>query len=306
MNQGIQKRDKAIHYSGKVRDIYIEDHQIFIVVSDRISAFDVVLPRMIPYKGAVLNGISTYFLDNTRTIVPNWLISSPNSHCCYGHYAPTIPIEVIVRGYLAGSMWRAYEKGERVFCGNRLPDGLRNNQRLDHPIITPTTKAAAGHDEDTSTEEILQAGILSATDWNLIQEYAFKLFDFGSNHAAKQDLILVDTKFEFGRKSDGTIILIDEILTPDSSRYYIAENYQERFEKGENPIQLSKEFVRQWLISENFMGRDGDHIPEMSDEWVLAISEKYIELYAKLLGKTFVKESQGFDLQTIQNIYDSL
>jgi phosphoribosylaminoimidazole-succinocarboxamide synthase len=293
------------YYKGKVRDVYTKGDYIFIVVSDRISAFDVVLPAPIPYKGAVLNGISTFFLQQTKDIVPNWLIETPNSHVAFGYLAPTIPIEVIVRGYISGSMWRAYEAGERMFCGNILPDGLKNNQKLDTPIITPTTKAAAGHDENTSEEEILNNGILNKADWDLIKKYSFDLFNFGSQYASTKNLILVDTKFEFGRKKDGQIILIDEILTPDSSRYFIAESYQEKFDNGDSPSQLSKEFVRQWLIENNFMGRDGDAIPEMSTAWITEISEKYISLYNKLIERSFTKESKEFNLDKIQSAYDS-
>ena len=293
------------YYKGKVRDVYTKGDYIFIVVSDRISAFDVVLPAPIPYKGAVLNGISTFFLQQTKDIVPNWLIETPNSHVAFGYLAPTIPIEVIVRGYISGSMWRAYEAGERNFCGIQLPDGLKNNQKLDAPIITPTTKAGAGHDENTSEEEILNQGIVSSEEWSLIKKYAYDLFDFGTRYAASKNLILVDTKFEFGKRKDGEIILIDEILTPDSSRYFIAESYQEKFDKGESPSQLSKEFVRQWLIENNFMGRESDAIPEMSAAWIKEISEKYILLYNKLIEPSFIKESKEFNLDKIQSAYDS-
>jgi phosphoribosylaminoimidazole-succinocarboxamide synthase len=292
------------HYSGKVRDVYTRGEYIFIIVSDRISAFDVILPETIPYKGAVLNGISTFFLSQTEDIVPNWLIDAPNSHFCYGHNAPTIPLEVIVRGYISGSMWRAYEQGERVFCGNILPDGLKNNQKLSEPIITPTTKAAEGHDENISEEELLNQEIIYRTDWELIKKYAFALFEFGSNYAASKNLILVDTKFEFGRKKSGEIILIDEILTPDSSRYFIADTYLDKFNSSQTPDQLSKEFVRQWLIENNFMGRDGDAIPIMNKEWIETISNKYINLYNKLIEPKFVKESSEFDLNKIQQQYD--
>lgn len=294
------------HYSGKVRDVYTKEDYIFIIVSDRISAFDVILPETIPYKGAVLNGISTFFLRQTKDLIPNWLIDSPNSHFCYGHNAPTIPLEVIVRGYISGSMWRAYETGERVFCGNILPEGLKNNQKLPQPIITPTTKAVAGHDENISEKEILEQNIISKSDWDLIKKYAFSLFEFGTNYAASKDLILVDTKFEFGRKNDGEIILIDEILTPDSSRYFIAETYQEKFESNQTPEQLSKEFVRQWLIENEFMGREGDVVPTMSPEWIETISNKYIDLYNKLIEPNFVKDSSDFDLNKIQKLYDQI
>jgi phosphoribosylaminoimidazole-succinocarboxamide synthase len=306
MNSKLQVDSNTAYYKGKVRDVYTNDDKIFIVVSDRISAFDVILPRPIPYKGAVLNGISTFFLNETKSIVPNWLIDAPNSHCCYGILAPTIPIEVIIRGYLAGSMWRAYEKGIRNFCGNILPDGLKNNQKLPNPIITPTTKAMEGHDEDTSEEEIIISGVVSSSEWEQIKNYAFRLFEFGSNYASSRGLILVDTKLEFGRTKTNEIILIDEILTPDSSRYFIEESYQQHFERGENPEQLSKEFVRQWLIDNQFMGRESDILPLMTDDWVDQISERYINLYTKLLGKSFVKESNHFDISKIQQLYDQL
>lgn len=293
------------YYKGKVRDVYTKGDFIFIIVSDRISAFDVVLPAPIPYKGAVLNGISTFFLHQTKDIVPNWLIDTPNSHVAFGHLAPTIPIEVIVRGYISGSMWRAYDAGERMFCGNLLPDGLKNNQKLESPIITPTTKASAGHDENTSEEEILKDGVISKTDWDLIKKYSLELFNFGSQYASTKNLILVDTKFEFGRKKDGQIILIDEILTPDSSRYFIADSYLDKFNLGETPSQLSKEFVRQWLIENNFMGQKGEMVPEMTTDWVNTISERYIELYNKLIDQPFVKESKKFNLVKIQTTYDA-
>ena len=301
----LQTQPNTAYYRGKVRDVYTKDEFIFIVVSDRISAFDVILPKSIPYKGAVLNGISTFFLNETKELVPNWLIETPNSHVAFGHLAPTIPIEIVVRGYIAGSMWRAYEAGERSFCGIQLPDGLKNNQKLDAPIITPTTKAAVGHDENTSEEEILNQGIVSRSEWALIKKYAYDLFDYGSRYAASKNLILVDTKFEFGKRKDGEIILIDEILTPDSSRYFIADSYLEKFQNGENPIQLSKEFLRQWLIENNFMGRAGDIIPEMSQKWITEISEKYISLYNKLIQPSFVKESKEFNLNKIQSAYDT-
>lgn len=297
---------KTDYYKGKVRDVYSFGDHIFIVVSDRISAFDVVLPRLIPYKGAVLNGISTFFLNQTKDIVPNWLLDTPHSHIAYGINAPTIPIEVIVRGYISGSMWRAYEAGERFFCGNLLPEGLKNNQKLPNPIITPTTKAAAGHDENTSEKDIIKQGIVSKQDWDLIKKYAFQLFEYGSNYAQTKNLILVDTKFEFGRTKDGKIILIDEILTPDSSRYFIADTYLSRFESHQTPEQLSKEFVRQWLIENQFMGREGDVMPEMTDDWVEEISAKYIALYNKLIDPPFIKESKEFDITKIQNEYDKI
>ena len=301
----LQLSPDTAYYRGKVRDVYSQGDYIFIVVSDRISAFDVILPAPIPYKGAVLNGISTFFLTETRDLVPNWLIDTPNSHTAYGHLAPTIPIEVIVRGYISGSMWRAYEAGERIFCGNLLSDGLKNNQKLPKPIITPTTKASAGHDENTSEEEILLKEIVSPEEWAKMKKYALTLFQFGQDFAEKKNLILVDTKFEFGRKKDGQIILIDEILTPDSSRYFIAESYLEKFRLGENPSQLSKEFVRQWLLDHNFMGQADDLMPTMTSEWIHTISERYIELYNRLIDLPFIKKSKEFNLLKIQDDYNA-
>jgi phosphoribosylaminoimidazole-succinocarboxamide synthase len=290
------------HYRGKVRDTYTKNSKIALVASNRISAFDVILPRPIPYKGAVLNLLSAFFLKQTKSIAPNWLNNVPNPYLSVGAACQQIPVEVIVRGFIAGSMWRAYENGVRDFCGNILPDGLKRNQKLEFPIITPTTKAAEGHDEDTTEAEIIKNGILTIESWELIKKYAFGLYQFGQEYAAKKNLILVDTKFEFGKTEEGEILLIDEILTPDSSRYFILDSYQSTFEKGQEPEQLSKEFVRQWLIENNFMGRVGDMMPEMSDSKVEEISSRYINLYEQLTGLKFDKNNAIWNEEEIHSI----
>ena len=274
-------------YSGKVRDVYSRDNKIVLVASDRISAFDVILPKSIPCKGAVLNEISTFFLNNTKDIAPNWLESSPLPNVSVGKKGNALPIEVIVRGYIAGSMWREYENGVRVFCGVPLPEGLKRNQKLLTPIITPTTKSMEGHDENTTAENIISSGVLSSDEWKKIEAYAYGLFQYGSNYAQTKGLLLVDTKFEFAKDDQNQIMLIDEILTPDSSRYFIEETYHSKFDNNQDPEQLSKEFVRQWLIENNFMGREGDVIPEMNEDKITEISEKYIQLIEKLLDKPF-------------------
>ncbi|MCT4638427.1 MAG: phosphoribosylaminoimidazolesuccinocarboxamide synthase [Bacteroidales bacterium] len=277
-------------YKGKVRDVYsIGDDYLVMVVSDRISAFDVVLPKGIPFKGQVLNQIAAEFLDATKDIVPNWKIATPDPMVTVGHKCDPYPVEMIVRGYLTGSSWRAYKSGAREMCGVPIPEGMQEHQRFDNPIITPTTKAEQGeHDEDITREEILSTGLVSEEEYKQLEDYSMRLFQRGSEIAAKHGLILVDTKYEFGRK-DGKIYLIDEIHTPDSSRYFYADGYQERFDKGENQKQLSKEFVREWLMENNFQGKDGDQVPEMSDEFVNQVSERYIELYESITGNAFVK-----------------
>lgn len=290
------------HYRGKVRDTFTKNSKIALLASNRISAFDVILPRPIPYKGAVLNLLSAFFLKQTKSIAPNWLNDIPNPYLSFGAACQQIPVEVIVRGFIAGSMWRAYENGVRDFCGNILPDGLKRNQKLESPIITPTTKAAEGHDEDTTEAEIIKNGILTIESWELIKKYAFGLYQFGQEYAAKKNLILVDTKFEFGQTQDGEILLIDEILTPDSSRYFILDAYQSNFENGQEPEQLSKEFVRQWLIENNFMGRVGDMMPEMSDSKVEEISSRYINLYEQLTGLKFDKNNAIWNEEEIHSI----
>lgn len=281
------------HYVGKVRDVYsINDEYLVMVVSDRISAFDVVLPKGIPFKGQVLNQIAARFLDDTKDICPNWKLATPDPVVTVGVRCEGFPVEMIVRGYLCGSAWRAYKSGVREICGVKIPDGMKENQKFPTPIITPTTKAEIGaHDEDISKEEILKQGLVSPEDYEVLEKYTLALFQRGTEIAAKRGLILVDTKYEFG-KADGTIYLMDEIHTPDSSRYFYAEGYQERFEKGEAQKQLSKEFVREWLMDNGFQGKEGQQVPEMTDEIVKSISERYIELYENIVGEKFQRETE--------------
>lgn len=280
-------------YHGKVRDVYnINDKYLAMVVTDRISAFDVILPKGIPYKGQVLNQIAAKFLDATRDIVHNWKVATPDPMVTVGKKCEPLKVEVIIRGYITGSAWREYKAGAREICGVKLPEGLRENQKFAEPIITPTTKADEGHDMNISREEIIRHGLVSKEDWEKIEGYTRQLFARGTEIAAKRGLILVDTKYEFGKLGD-EIILIDEIHTPDSSRYFYAEGYEERFEKGEAQRQLSKEFVRQWLIDNNFMGQKGQVVPEMTDEKVKEISDRYIELYEHITGETFVKDQNA-------------
>lgn len=282
------EKQKSV-YHGKVRDVYdIDDDKLVMVATDRISAFDVVLPKGIPYKGQVLNQIAATFLDATADIVPNWKLATPDPMVTVGLKCEGFRVEMIIRGYLTGSAWREYKNGCRQLCGVALPDGMRENEKFPTPIITPTTKADAGHDENISKEEIIAQGIVSKEDYEQMEKYTYALFQRGSEMAAEKGLILVDTKYEFGKR-DGKIYLIDEIHTPDSSRYFYAEGYQEKFEAGEPQKQLSKEFVRQWLIENGFMGREGEQVPEMTDEYVNSVSERYIELYEHIVGKPFVK-----------------
>jgi len=275
-------------YHGKVRDVYtVKNDLLVMIATDRISAFDVVLPKGIPYKGQMLNQIAAKFLDATADIVPNWKLATPDPMVTVGLRCEGYPVEMIVRGYLCGSAWRAYKSGIREICGVKIPDGMRENQRFPQPIITPTTKAEYGlHDEDITREEILKHGLVSAGEYAMLEKYTMALFMRGTEIAAKRGLILVDTKYEFGRR-DGKIYLIDEIHTPDSSRYFYAEGYEERFEKGEAQKQLSKEFVREWLMENGFQGKEGQKVPEMTDEIVAGISERYIELYENISGESF-------------------
>jgi phosphoribosylaminoimidazole-succinocarboxamide synthase len=277
-------------YKGKVRDVYnINDKYLLMIVSDRISAFDVVLPKGIPYKGQVLNQIAAKFLDMTSDIVPNWKIATPDPTVTIGHRCKPYPLEMIVRAYLTGSSWRTYKAGVRQICGNPLPDGMKEHQRFPVPIITPTTKAEQGsHDEDISREDIIKSGLVPEEEYYLIEKYTMDVFIRGSEIAAQHGLILVDTKYEFGNK-DGKIMLIDEINTPDSSRYFYADEYQARFDKGLPQKQLSKEFVREWLMENGFQGKEGQEIPEMTDSFVSQVSERYIELYEKITGEKFIK-----------------
>lgn len=288
-------------YKGKVRDVYtIQEELLVMLVSDRISAFDVVLPKGIPYKGQVLNQIAAKFLDATVDIVPNWKIATPDPMVTVGIQCEPFPIEMIIRGYLTGSAWRAYKKGEREICGVPIPDGMREHERFSEPIITPTTKAEQGaHDEDISKTRILRGGLASPEDYALLEKYTMELFERGSKMADEQGLILVDTKYEFGKK-DGKIYLIDEIHTPDSSRYFYKEGYKERFANGEPQKQLSKEFVREWLMENNFQGHEGDVLPEMTDEFVHSVSERYIELYEQITGEKFKKADSPNVLKRVE------
>lgn len=276
-------------YHGKVRDVYnIDDKLMVMVATDRISAFDVVLPKGIPYKGQVLNQIAAQFLDASKDIVPNWKLATPDPMVTVGWKCEGFRVEMIIRGYLTGSAWREYKEGVREICGVKLPDGMRENERFPHPIITPTTKADEGHDENISKEEIINQGIVNREDYEQMEQYTYALFDLGTKIAAEKGLILVDTKYEFGKR-DGKVYLIDEVHTPDSSRYFYAEGYEEKFMKGESQRQLSKEFVRQWLIEHKFMNQPGQQMPEMTDEFVQSISDRYIELYEHIVGKKFKK-----------------
>ncbi len=275
-------------YRGKVREVYTVNNRLLMIASDRISAFDVVLPRPIPYKGQVLNQIAAHFLQTTAHIVPNWLEAVPHACVSVGKKCEPFAVEMVVRGYLAGHAARQYKAGERKLCGVTLPEGLKENDKLPQPIITPTTKAKEGHDEDISREEIIKRNIVKAEDYEQLEKYALLLFAEGTRQAAAQGLILVDTKYEFGLY-EGKIYLIDEIHTPDSSRYFYATGYEERQQKGETQRQLSKEFVRQWLIENGFQGKEGQQVPEMTDEIVNMIANRYIELYEQITGKTFDK-----------------
>lgn len=277
-------------YNGKVRDVYsINDDILVMVATDRISAFDVILPKGIPYKGQMLNQIASKFLDETKDICPNWKLANPDPMVTVGLKCQGFPVEMIVRAYLCGSAWRAYKNGVRELCGIKLPEGMKENQKFPKPIITPTTKAEIGeHDQDISKEEILARGLVSKEDYEILEKYTMALFERGSEIAAKRGLILVDTKYEFGKK-DGKIYLIDEIHTPDSSRYFYADGYEERFKKGEAQKQLSKEFVREWLMANGFQGKEGQQVPEMTPQIVTSISDRYIELFEHITGDNFVK-----------------
>jgi len=283
-------------YVGKVRDVYnIDDRYMAMVVSDRISAFDVVLPKGIPYKGQVLNQIAAKFLDATADILPNWKLATPDPMVTVGLKCEGFKVEMIVRGYLAGSAWREYKAGARTLCGVPLPEGMVENQKFPTPIVTPTTKADEGHDENISREEIIRTGLVSKEDYDQLERYALALFQRGTEMAAEKGLILVDTKYEFG-KCDGKIYLIDEIHTPDSSRYFYAEGYEERLARGEHQRQLSKEFVREWLMANGFQGKEGQQVPEMTDEIVASISDRYIELYEHITGEPFHKADDCPDI----------
>jgi len=275
-------------YKGKVRDVYFFDDKILVIASDRISAFDHILPKAIPYKGQILNQTASYFLEASRDIVPNWLESNPDPNAGFGKKAEPVKLEMVVRGYLAGHAWREYKAGKRTVCGVPLPEGMKESDPFPQPIITPATKADEGHDEDISADEILKRGIVDAAIWEQLKKYSLALFKRGSEMARDRGLILVDTKYEFGFY-DNALILIDEIHTPDSSRYYILEGYEERQQNGEKQAQLSKEFVREWLMAKGFQGKEGQKMPEMPDEFVDSVTQKYIELYQRLTGEPFIR-----------------
>ena len=289
------KGQKSV-YHGKVRDVYnINDDLMVMVATDRISAFDVILPKGIPYKGQVLNQIAAKFLDATSDICPNWKLATPDPMVTVGLKCEGFRVEMIIRSILTGSAWREYKKGCREICGVKLPDGMRENERFPEPIITPTTKADEGHDMNISREEIIAQGIVSEEDYNVMEDYTRRLFARGQEIAAKRGLILVDTKYEFGKR-DGKVYLIDEIHTPDSSRYFYADGYEEKFEKGETQRQLSKEFVRQWLIEHNFMNEPGQTMPEITDDYAISVSERYIELFEQITGEKFSKAADTDDI----------
>jgi phosphoribosylaminoimidazole-succinocarboxamide synthase len=292
-------------YSGKVRNVHtIHDNLLVMVASDRISAFDVILPRPIPYKGQVLNQIAALFLDATRDIVPNWVLDVPLPHVTIGRKCETLPLEMVIRGNLTGHAWRTYKSGLRLLCGVALPEGMKENDFFESPIITPSTKAHEGHDEDISREEIIARGLVSEADYAEVERITQALFARGKALAAERGLILVDTKYEFGKIGD-TIYLIDEIHTPDSSRYFYADGYAERQANGEAQKQLSKEFVREWLIDNDFMGKEGQQVPEMTDEFVQLVSDRYIELFEKITGQAFMKQSVSED-EIIKRVNESL
>jgi phosphoribosylaminoimidazole-succinocarboxamide synthase len=292
-------------YKGKVRDVYyIGNNLLVMIASNRISAFDVILPRPIPFKGQVLTQIAAYMLNATKDICPNWLLATPAPNVSIGKKCDPFKIEMVVRGNLTGHAWRTYSSGKRILCGVTMPDGMKENDYFPTPIITPSTKAAEGHDEDISAEEIIKQGLANAADWDVLSKYALQLFERGKTIAAKQNLILVDTKYEFGKIGD-EIFLMDEIHTPDSSRYFYADGFEERQLKGERQKQLSKEFVREWLIENNFMGKEGQTVPAMSDEWIDVISKRYIELYEKVIGEKFVPQELT-DIETEKVIIEAL
>lgn len=288
-------------YKGKVREVYRLDNDLLVMIAtDRLSAFDVIMPKGIPYKGQILNQIATSFMEMTKDIVPNWLIASPDPNVAIGHACEPMKVEMVIRGYLSGHAAREYKAGKRMLCGVAMPEGMKENDAFPEPIITPTTKADMGlHDQDISKEEILKQGVVSGEDYEILEKYTRALFARGTDITKQRGLILVDTKYEFGKTKDGQIVLIDEIHTPDSSRYFYADGYAERQERGEAQKQLSKEFVRQWLIANSFQGLEGQTIPEMTDAYIATVSERYMELYEQILGKPFVKAD-------IQNIHDRI
>jgi phosphoribosylaminoimidazole-succinocarboxamide synthase len=305
MKQSFRFTNETAFYKGKVRDVYTINNKVLVMIaSNRISAFDVILPKEIPYKGQVLTQIAAYMLNATKGICPNWLIDVPAPNVSIGKKCLAFKIEMVVRGNLVGHAWRTYNSGKRILCGANMPDGLKENDFFSTLIITPSTKAEAGHDEDISPKEIIEKKLATEKEWEILSNYALKLFVRGKEIAAKQGLILADTKYEFG-KIDDEIYLMDEVHTPDSSRYFYADGFEERQAKGERQKQLSKEFVREWLIENNFMGKEGQHVPEMSDEWVQTISRRYIELYEIVIGKKFIPEQLSDD-ESFDRINQSL
>jgi phosphoribosylaminoimidazole-succinocarboxamide synthase len=297
--------DQMGFYQGKVRDVYTIDNTLLVMIaSNRISAFDVILPRPIPYKGQVLNGVAAYMLEQTKDICPNWLIATPAPNAAIGFKCVPYKVEVVVRGNLCGHAWRTYSSGNRILCGVEMPEGLKENGFFPTPIITPTTKASEGHDEDISVADIIRHDLVTAEEWTEIEQYALQLFARGNELARRQGLILADTKYEFGKRN-GQIVLMDEIHTPDSSRYFYADGFDERQLRGEKQKQLSKEFVREWLIQNGFMGKEGQAVPEMTDAWIQTISERYIELYEKVTGTQFQKEELD-DEETYGRIVEAL
>ena len=305
MNQAIKNTDFKFEslikkYTGKVRDVYYFKDKIVMIVTDRISAFDVVLPRPIPYKGQILNQIAEKFLNMTEDIVPNWVENVPDPNVTIGKSCKTFPVEMVIRGYLTGHAWRLYRSGKREICGVIMPEGMREHDRFPEPIITPTTKAKVGHDEDISRENIISEGIVTETDYLKLEDYTLKLFNRGTKYAKSKNLILVDTKYEFG-KNDDKIFLVDEIHTPDSSRYFYEDTYQDLQNQNKNQRQLSKEFVREWLIDNGFQGKEGQVMPEMNDERVNLISERYIELYENITGEKFIKRNTENMLNDIES-----
>ncbi|MCQ0112217.1 phosphoribosylaminoimidazolesuccinocarboxamide synthase [Zhouia amylolytica] len=296
-------------YRGKVREVYnINDDLLVMIATDRISAFDVVMPKGIPYKGQILNQIATKFMEQTQDIVPNWLVATPDPNVAVGHLCEPFKVEMVIRGYLSGHAAREYKAGKRTLCGVAMPEGMKENDKFPQPIITPATKAEQGeHDEDISREEILSKGIVAKEDYEILEKYTRELFQRGTEIAAERGLILVDTKYEFGKTKDGKIVLIDEIHTPDSSRYFYADGYQERQDKNEPQKQLSKEFVRQWLIENGFQGKEGQQVPEMSDAYVQTVSERYIELYENIMGEDFAKaDVSDIEERITKNVNDFL
>jgi len=294
-------KDQKSVYKGKVRDVYnIKDELLVMVASDRISAFDVILPEGIPYKGQVLNQIAAKFLDDTEDIVPNWKIAVPDPMVTIGRLCEPFKVEMVIRGYLSGHSWREYKAGKRSICGIPMPEGMKENDKFPKPIITPTTKAAVGHDEDISKEEILKLGLVGADDYRMLEDYTYAIFERGTQIAADMGLILVDTKYEFG-KANGEIFLIDEIHTPDSSRYFYKEGFEDRQQKGESQKQLSKEFVREWLMANGFQGKDGQQVPVMDDEFVTLVSERYIELFENITGQKFDKADISNVISRVEN-----